>query len=165
MAEGAFPSYLRRMDASFRILRLAKADLPRLRALNRLFAAAFEDAPSYEGAPAPDAYVADLLARDHIHVLVALSGETVIGGLTAYELPKFEQDRTEVYIYDLAVDAAHRRQGVATALIRQLQAIAKRRGAYVIFVQADHGDDPAIALYESLGACEDVLHFDIPVER
>ena len=30
-------------------------------------------------------------------------------------------------------------------------------------VQADHGDDPAIALYTSLGAREEALHFDIPV--
>jgi aminoglycoside 3-N-acetyltransferase I len=32
----------------------------------------------------------------------------------------------------------------------------------VIFVQADHGDAPAIALYAKLGTREDVLHFDIP---
>jgi aminoglycoside 3-N-acetyltransferase I len=31
----------------------------------------------------------------------------------------------------------------------------------VIYVQADHGDDPAIALYSGLGRREDVLHFDI----
>jgi hypothetical protein len=33
----------------------------------------------------------------------------------------------------------------------------------VIFVQADRGDDAAIALYSKLGAREDVLHFDIAV--
>jgi aminoglycoside 3-N-acetyltransferase I len=33
----------------------------------------------------------------------------------------------------------------------------------VIFVQADYGDDPAIALYSKLGTREEVLHFDIPV--
>jgi hypothetical protein len=38
-----------------------------------------------------------------------------------------------------------------------------RRGAYVIFVQADVADAPAIALYTKLGAREDVLHFDIAV--
>ncbi len=39
--------------------------------------------------------------------------------------------------------------------------IAGRRGAFVTFVQADYGDDPAIALYSRLGTGEDVLHFDI----
>jgi aminoglycoside 3-N-acetyltransferase I len=38
------------------------------------------------------------------------------------------------------------------------------RGAYVIFVQADLGDEPAIALYAKLGIREEVLHFDIAVE-
>lgn len=63
--------------------------------------------------------------------------------------------------------ATHRRQGIATALIRALQDIAAARGAWVIFVQADTQpeDEPAIALYTKLGSREDVLHFDIPVTR
>ncbi|MDF2812666.1 MAG: family aminoglycoside 3-N-acetyltransferase, partial [Microvirga sp.] len=72
--------------------------------------------------------------------------------------------RRELYIYDLAVSAEHRRQRVATTLIEHLREIAARRGAWVVYVQADYGDDPAIALYEKLGAREDVLHFDIAVE-
>lgn len=84
-----------------------------------------------------------------------------MGGLAAYVLPKFEQARSEVYIYDLAVVEAFRRQGIATAMIEALKGLAAARGAYVIFVQADHGDHPAIALYEKLGTREEVLHFDI----
>jgi len=87
----------------------------------------------------------------------------VVGGLAGYALRKFEQERTELYIYDLAVAEACRRKGVATAMIGLLQQIAAELGAYVIFVQADVGDDPAIALYESLGRRESVLHFDIDV--
>ena len=63
----------------------------------------------------------------------------------------------------LAVAAAHRRQGIATALIQELKNIAAARGAHVVFIQADLGDDPAIALYTKLGVREDVLHFDIAV--
>jgi len=68
--------------------------------------------------------------------------------------------------YDLAVSAAHRREGIATALIEALKGVAARRGAYVIYVQADTGveDEPAIALYNKLGVREEVLHFDIAVE-
>jgi aminoglycoside 3-N-acetyltransferase I len=58
----------------------------------------------------------------------------------------------------------HRRRGIATALIEHLRGIAAQRGAWVVYVQADYGDDPAVALYEKLGAREDVMHFDIPVE-
>ena len=92
----------------------------------------------------------------------------MIGGLVAYELPKLEQARSEIYIYDLAVDATHRRQGVATALKKPnkaLQPLARACGASVMYVQADYGDEPAIALYTKLGAREDVMHFDITVRN
>jgi aminoglycoside 3-N-acetyltransferase I len=104
-----------------------------------------------------------LLSSDYFIALAALKNGAVVGGLAAYELQKFEQERSEIYIYDLAVDAEHRREGIATALIQELKKIAIARAAYVIFVQADLGDDPAIALYTKLGVREDVLHFDIAV--
>jgi aminoglycoside 3-N-acetyltransferase I len=148
--------------APFSVRRLTPTDLPLMRGLNRLFAEAFADLDSYERAPPDDAWLAGVLARPHVIVLAAMQGEAVIGGLVAYELDKLEQARREIYIYDLAVAEAHRRQGVATGLIDAVQAIAAERGAWVIFVQADYGDDPAITLYEKLGVREEVMHFDIP---
>jgi len=58
---------------------------------------------------------------------------------------------------------AHRRCGIASALIERLREIAISRGAWIIYVQADYGDGPAIALYEKLGVREEVLRFDINV--
>jgi aminoglycoside 3-N-acetyltransferase I len=52
---------------------------------------------------------------------------------------------------------------VATALIDRLRAIARERAAWVVYVQADYGDEPAIALYEKRGVREDVMHFDLPL--
>ena len=120
---------------------------------------------AYQGAVPGDRYLLQLLAKPHFIVVVAMNEDEVIGGLAAYELEKFEQDRREIYIYDLAVAEAHRRRGIATGLIRELQRLARQRKAYVIYVQADRGDDPAIRLYESLGTREDVYHFDIPPEE
>jgi aminoglycoside 3-N-acetyltransferase I len=143
---------------------LSAGDLPIMHGLLAMFGQAFGEADTYQGAVPSDAYLATLLGKPHFIALAALDGEAVIGGIAAYQLEKFERARSEIYIYDLAVSEGHRRKGVATALIRTLQRIAKERGAYVIFVQADLVDGPAIALYESLGTREDVLHFDIPVE-
>lgn len=151
------------MSEPFEVGRLGPTDIPRLRQLNDLFGEAFADPHTYGGAPPRDAYAEGLLAKDHIIALVAVERDEVVGGLVAYELDKFERETREIYIYDLAVAEAHRRRGVASALIRRLQEIAAVRGAAVIFVQADYGDDPAIALYEKLGAREAVLHFDIPI--
>lgn len=130
-----------------------------------MFGRAFEDASSYLSAQPDDAYLTRLLGRDHVIAIAAMHEGEVVGGLVAYVLDKFEQARSEIYIYDLAVDEAFRRQGVATDLIRHLQDVAAVRGAWVIFVQADYGDDPAVALYEKLGTREDVMHFDIDVPR
>lgn len=102
-----------------------------------------------------------MLASPAVVPLAAFDGEEMVGALVAYELPKLEQARSEFYLYDLAVAEEHRRRGIATALIAQLQRIAAAAGGWVIFVQADHGDDPAVALYSGLGRREDVMHFDI----
>jgi aminoglycoside 3-N-acetyltransferase I len=150
------------MSEPVTVHRLSPADLARLRALNSVFGEAFADPDTYGAAPPSDAYLADLLAKPHVIALVALDDDAVVGGLVAYELEKFERARREIYIYDLAVAVPHRRRGVATALIRRLQAIAAQKGAWVVYVQADHGDEPAIALYQKLGTREEVLHFDIP---
>ncbi|MFO0662969.1 MAG: AAC(3)-I family aminoglycoside N-acetyltransferase [Polyangiaceae bacterium] len=147
------------------VSRLGAEDIAKYREMNALFAHAFEDADAYESKPPSDAYVRSWLARPENIALVASAGDKVVGALAGYMLPKFEQERSEVYIYDLAVDQAFRREGIATALIEALQPICKAHRAYVIFVQADYGDDPAIALYEKLGTREDVMHFDIVVRE
>ena len=131
------------------------------RQLNRLFGEVFDDRAGYHDDPPDDAWLSGLLHQPHVLPLVAMDGDVVVGGLVAYVLDKYERARREVYIYDLAVDAGHRRRGIATALIGRLREIAAERDAWVIYVQADHGDDPAIALYTKLGVREDVLHFDI----
>lgn len=141
--------------------RLQAGDLEKFRKLNQLFANCFEDEENYLSKPPSDAYLSGLLEKSSIIAVVAMADQDIIGGLVAYELEKFEQQRSEVYIYDLAVDMSHRRQGVATALIAHVREVAREMGAWVVYVQADHGDEPPIELYSKLGVREDVLHFDI----
>lgn len=140
-------------------------DLPAMRGMLAMFGTAFGDPGTYMADQPTDAYLGGLLASSGFIAIAALEGSAVVGGLAAYVLPKFERARSEIYIYDLAVAESHRRRGIATAMIRHLQSIAAARDAWVIFVQADHGDAPAIALYTTLGVREDVLHFDIEPAR
>jgi aminoglycoside 3-N-acetyltransferase I len=150
---------------SYSTKRLDASDLTAMKALLRLFGEAFGDLDAYQGAVPSDAYLLGLL-RDATFFAVAAHDEhgATIGALAAYELKKFEQERSEIYIYDLAVDASHRRKGVATALIRTLGEVARERGAYVMFVQADIGEDDeaANALYRKLSSEMIVAnHYDI----
>jgi aminoglycoside 3-N-acetyltransferase I len=148
---------------SFTIRVLGPDDVALMEGMSTMFGQAFGEPDTYGGARPSAAYLHRLLGSDSFIALAALQGGEVVGGLAAYELRKFEQERSEIYIYDLAVAESHCRQGIATQLIERLRAIAQQRSAWVVFVQADRGDGPAIALYEKLGVREEVLHFDLDV--
>ena len=147
----------------FTIHRLKATDIPMMNDMLAVFGRAFNDEATYGDARPGDEYLRRLLGSDSFIALAASRNGRVVAGLAAYELHKFERERSEIYIYDLAVAAGCRREGIATALILELKKIAAERQAYVVFVQADLRDEPAIALYSKLGTREDVLHFDIPI--
>ena len=147
--------------ANFDVKVLGRGDVPALRALLIVFGRAFDALETYAERQPADDYLENLLSSQTFVAVAAFSGDEVIGGIACYVLPKFEQARSEMYLYDLAVDERHRRLGVATAMLATLRRLAAERGIYVLFVQADYGDVPAIALYTKLGVREDVLHFDI----
>lgn len=148
------------------VRRLGPGDVATMRELNALYAEAFDDSETYRRDTPDDAWLARQLDKQAIILIVAEIDGHVVGGLTAYELPKLEAARSEIYLYDLAVGKSVRRRGIATALICELQHIAAETGAWAVFVQADYGDDPAVALYTKLGAREDVMHFDLrPLPR
>ncbi|OKH17093.1 AAC(3)-I family aminoglycoside N-acetyltransferase [[Limnothrix rosea] IAM M-220] len=147
------------------IRQLVTTDLHLMRQLLDVFGDAFQDKKSYCNHQPTDEYLQNLLNCDYFITLVALKSEQVVGGLVAYEFQKFEQARSEVYIYDLAVLEEYQRQGIATACIEKVREIAAVRGAYVVIIHAEKDNDPAINLYSKLGIREDVLHFDIPIPK
>ena len=129
--------------------------------MTRLAARCLLDVESYRGNQPGEGYLERLLDSDTFVALVALKDRAVIGGLAAHELPKLEQQRSEMYTYDLAVAESHRRMGVATAPIQELKETASAGKVHAIFVQADCGDDAAIALYSKMAKAEQVLHFNL----
>jgi aminoglycoside 3-N-acetyltransferase I len=143
--------------------KLGPTNLEAMRDLLRIFGEAFGEPRMYRSAQPRDSYLHKLLGQSHFIAMAAMKENEVVGGLTAYVLEKFEQELSEIYLYDLAVVEQHRRKGIASALIRHLQKFAQSCQAWVIFVQADRDDTPAMNLYASLGKREDVYHFDIPV--
>src|SRR4029434_10755560 len=118
---------------SFTIRKLGPDDVALMEGMSAMFGEAFNEAETYGGARPSGAYLRRLLGGDYFIAVAALHGDEVVGGLAAYELRKFEQERSEIYIYDLAVATSHRRRGIATALIEQLKMIAAARGGYVIY--------------------------------
>ena len=121
-------------QSDYRVQALAGDDIDAMREMLVAFGESFEDKPTYWHAQPDDSYLKDLLSSQSFIAIAAFSGAKVVGGLAAYVLRKFEQARSEIYIYDLAVLESHRRRGIATALIEELRKIARAKGAYVIFV-------------------------------
>src|SRR3546814_9908891 len=133
-------------DVAVSVRLLGRDDVAPMRSMLVMFGEAFDEDRAYSDRPPGAAWLQRLLGSDAFIAIAAMKGDEMVGGIAAYVLPKFEQERSEIYIYDLAVAQAHRRQGIATALIDQLRRIASQRGAWVIYVQAKLGDEPALPL-------------------
>jgi aminoglycoside 3-N-acetyltransferase I len=144
----------------FSIRRIGPGEVTLMEEANRLFAEVFGE-EGYHGPPPSHDHLLKLLADGKFIALAAWVEDEMVGALVGYELVKFEAERSEIYIYDLAVDERFRRRGIAMGLIEEVKWIARDKGAWVIFVQADPPDEPAVALYRKLGKEERVLHFDI----
>jgi aminoglycoside 3-N-acetyltransferase I len=144
---------------------LGPTDATHLRAMLSMFGRAFDNPEHYVSAQPTDEYLTGLLSQSFFVAVAAMIEGEVVGGIAGYVLPKFEQARNEIYLYDLAVDERFRRRGIATQLINRLRTLAKERGAGTVYVQADPEDTPAVELYSKLGVREDVYHFDMePLE-
>jgi aminoglycoside 3-N-acetyltransferase I len=152
------------VDKKFSIRVLGPDDVSLMEKLMTIFGKAFDELDTYTKQKPNRAYLRSLLGRDTFITIAAVIDGEPVGGLTAYQLHKYEQERSEIYLYDLAVAEEFRRQGIAVSLISELRKIASKRGAYVVFVQADAGDEAAIDLYSKLGKREEVFHFDINVK-
>jgi aminoglycoside 3-N-acetyltransferase I len=138
------------------IRQLASCDVAQMEAMLTIFGEAFDDVETYGAARPSRAYLEHLLGSDHFIALAALKNGSVVGGIAAYELQKFEQERSEIYIYDLAVARTHRREGIATALIQELKKIAAARAAYVTSCRrtaAMHPPSRSTRSWESAKTC------------
>jgi aminoglycoside 3-N-acetyltransferase I len=137
--------------------RLHESDLSLFKSLIDLFNLIFEENQSNIGS---DAALAALLGKPHFIAMAALVEQEVVGGLTAYELPIYYADHSEVFVYDLAVKPEYQRIGIGKELIRSLQAECSRRGVREFFVLAHEEDKHAIEFYHSTGGkSERVVNF------
>jgi aminoglycoside 3-N-acetyltransferase I len=92
-----------------------------------------------------------LLADDRTIFLVAFRGAEPVGFVFGYDLPRRHGKPSILFIYELGVNAACRRQGIATQLMIELRRIARSRGTEDSFVLTEPDNTAANALYASLG--------------
>jgi aminoglycoside 3-N-acetyltransferase I len=96
-------------------------------------------------------YVEQLLADPRFRAFVAVESGQPVGCITAHDLPMTRHERTESFVYDLAVREDCQRRGIGRRLVEALVADAAACGIDVVFVPADNDDEHALAFYTSLG--------------
>lgn len=95
------------------------------------------------------------LADDRHHLLLAFDEGRPVVFATGVELLHPDACGPEMFLYEIAVAPEFRRRGVARELIRELIAIAERRGCYGMFVLTDEANEVTMALYASTGGRRD----------
>lgn len=97
--------------------------------------------------PRPDA-IAAFLADPDAHVIAALAGDKLVGYTYGYRLPRFD-GAPMAMTYDLEVKSAHRRRGIATALLDEFRAQCGEISTSIVPVEGDN--KAARQLYEKRG--------------
>jgi ribosomal protein S18 acetylase RimI-like enzyme len=102
--------------------------------------------------PSDPAATARFLAEPGHHLLVAYDAdERPVGFVSGVEMTHPDKG-TEMFLYELAVSASARRQGVGRALVEALANRARAAGCYGMFVFTDDDNAAALATYHSAGA-------------
>ena len=144
------------MKTKFEVRRLTKEDLAIFNALIGLFNLVFEEEPKIGST----ANSLRLLDNERFIVLAALTENEVVGGLTAYELPMYYSDASEIFVYDLAVKSEYQRMGIGKGLMQSLKEYCIKNGNQDFFVMAHEEDEHAIEFYHATGGkAEKVFNF------
>jgi len=113
----------------------------------------FRAAHLFDKPPVDDATRRFLDSDDH-HLLIALLGDDPVGFATGVELTHPDKG-VEMFLYELGVAEDARRQGVGTAVVEALAALARERGCRGMWVLTDEDNPAAIATYRRAGATKD----------
>jgi aminoglycoside 3-N-acetyltransferase I len=145
------------MKTNYKIIRLGKGDAVLMKKLVNLFNNVF----GTDNTKQPElTHLRKLLAKKEFIAIAAIIDEDVIGGLTAYELPLYNNNK-EAYLYDIAVNREYQRKGVGKKLIAALKKQCKQNGIKLFFVEANEEDKHAIKFYNAIGGKgEKVMHFN-----
>lgn len=150
------------MHEDIKIVRLNNSDLERFIELIRLFNEVFEEYHCI----GPSEHLNKLLSKSDFHAIIALRNDIMVGGLTAYELNRYYSDKSELYIYDIAVKTKFHNQGIGKKLISYLKDYGVKNEIETIFVEAHSEDEQAVKFYEStFGVSEKVDHFNFNIKK
>ncbi|WP_329228971.1 GNAT family N-acetyltransferase [Streptomyces sp. NBC_00111] len=107
----------------------------------------------YDAPPRPG-WADRFLAADGHLMLIAYVDGAPAGFVSGIEMLHPDKG-TEMCLYELSVDEAHRRRGIGRALTEALAGEARGRGCYDMWVGVERDNEAALAAYRSAGAADD----------
>lgn len=111
-----------------------------------------------ESSPLPsEAYVQQWLGNPQNHAWVAYQKGQLVGGLTAFSLPLYQTENSELFIYEVGVDEAFRQMGLGKALVHACLHFAQEQGYSCAYVGTEPDNGPARKLYQSTGGAEETV--------
>ncbi|MES2516200.1 MAG: GNAT family N-acetyltransferase, partial [Bacteroidota bacterium] len=109
-------------------------------------------------------HLANLLQNPTFVVYAVFHNEELVGGLTAYELPLYYLNKSELFIYDIAVKKEFQRKGLGKQLLLAVTVYCKDNHIENMFVVANEEDEHALDFYRSTGGtAEKVMLFNYSV--
>jgi ribosomal protein S18 acetylase RimI-like enzyme len=107
-----------------------------------------------------------LLADERTVFVAALDGERPVGFAFGYVLERRHGAPKIFFVYEVDVDPAYQRQGIATRLFAEMHRVANEQGAEESFVLTEPDNAAANALYASLGGERiDSVMWDLLTDR
>ncbi len=147
------------MLADLKIKRLTKKDVLLFKQVIQLFEEVFDDGKAEK---VKKSYLKSLLAKEGFVIYVTIVKDKVVGALTAFELPMYYYQGSEMFIYDVAVKPEFQRKGIGKKLMKALILYSKKKNIKEIFVAADEEDAHALKFYQSAsGKAAKVVHFNL----
>ena len=107
------------------VRKLAPVDVSAFNLLIHLFNEVFEED---EPAISSETNLFKLLSNTHFVALAAFYENEIVGGLTAYELPMYYLENSEMFLYDLAVKPDYQRMGIGKRLLHRLNEYCLEKG-------------------------------------
>lgn len=110
-------------------------------------------APDVFDKPIDARLLEEFLADDRHHLAVAIDDNMVVGMASAVHYVHPDK-RPQMFINEVGVTPRYQRRGIARRLLQALLDEAKRLGCTEAWVLADSTNEPARALYRSVGGDE-----------
>ena len=95
-----------------------------------------------------------LLNNPNNIVLIAMEGESILGGLVAYQFKMYKKNSDKLLLYEITVKKEFQGQGFGKKLIKHLLKLSRQQNINEIMVLTSDDNEMANKLYITTGAKE-----------